>query len=536
MLESDVAVTATYKELPPATYALTVNGGTGDSNYAAVDDVTITANTAPLGQEFDRWVVNSGSPTIANISASSTILTMSASAATVTATYKNQENTIPVAEAGNYANLPYDSSVTLDGVGSSDADGDSLSYRWRYIEVPTDSNNIILNNMDTRTPTFITDAYGRYVIELIVNDGHEDSLPDTVEIKVGTVPDTGQIICINDALNSFPCPTDDNDPLYGQDGYYAINPPSFTKLGQGGFGSIELPDNATEWIMVRDNVIGLIWEAKTNNGSFHDRGNQYSWYDSNSSTNGGNAGVDGDGTDTEDFLKTLNDSRFGDFNDWRLPTLIELQSIVDYSHEYPAVDIKYFPDIDPYTLWPYWSSTSSFSSEPSSAMWIEFLFGFVGSPDIKSKGKHVRAVRGEQSIALFTDNGDGTITDRNTGLMWMKATADTNVDGNVDIDDMVTWKGALNYCKYLNLAGKSDWRLPNVKELISIVNYNQVSPTIDTTYFSETMSDNYWSSTSGANRYQDIWTVNFDNGKTETENRVHVSIPRTYVRAVRGGL
>ena len=58
--------------------------------------------------------------------------------------------------------------------------------------------------------------------------------------------------------------------------------------------------------MVRDNVTGLFWEVKTDDGSIHDKDNTYTWYDSNPATNGGNAGTAGEGTDTEDFIEALN--------------------------------------------------------------------------------------------------------------------------------------------------------------------------------------------------------------------------------------
>ena len=88
MTASDVAVTATYKDLP--TYVMTVNGGSGGGNYFSGENVSITADPAPSGKEFDHWDVAAGDsvPTIADVSASSTTLTMSGSAATVTATYK----------------------------------------------------------------------------------------------------------------------------------------------------------------------------------------------------------------------------------------------------------------------------------------------------------------------------------------------------------------------------------------------------------------------------------------------------------------
>ncbi|MCP3661024.1 MAG: hypothetical protein GY696_00785, partial [Gammaproteobacteria bacterium] len=72
-----------------STYALTVNSGSGDGSYTSGTTVTISANTAPSGKVFDRWVVNSGNPSIASLTSANTTLTMPARAATITATYKN---------------------------------------------------------------------------------------------------------------------------------------------------------------------------------------------------------------------------------------------------------------------------------------------------------------------------------------------------------------------------------------------------------------------------------------------------------------
>ncbi|MEI6261546.1 MAG: hypothetical protein WCR46_16785 [Deltaproteobacteria bacterium] len=109
------------------------------------------------------------------------------------------------------------------------------------------------------------------------------------------------------------CPSP-GQAFYGQDANYTINPMSYTKLDASGKS---LPYSATSWTMVKDNVTGLIWEMKTNKDGVinyndpHDADNTYTWYDSNPATNGGNAGTPGNGTDTEDFIKALNDAHYG---------------------------------------------------------------------------------------------------------------------------------------------------------------------------------------------------------------------------------
>ncbi len=141
------------------------------------------------------------------------------------------------------------------------------------------------------------------------------------------VPDTGQ--------------TDSYTDTFGEDSDYTTNPPSYTKLDAQGN---DLPVSAKEWVMVRDNVTGLIWEVKTDDETIHDKDNEYTWYDSNPDTNGGEAGKPGDGKNTEEFIKALNAEKFGGFSDWRLPTIKELDSVVNLGGYETSIDTEYFPD------------------------------------------------------------------------------------------------------------------------------------------------------------------------------------------------
>jgi Gametolysin peptidase M11/Divergent InlB B-repeat domain len=90
MPSNAATITATYKNTPAASYALTVNNGSGDGSYVSGALANITADTAPAGQEFDHWVVNAGGAVIADGNAASTALIMPSNAATITATYKQQ--------------------------------------------------------------------------------------------------------------------------------------------------------------------------------------------------------------------------------------------------------------------------------------------------------------------------------------------------------------------------------------------------------------------------------------------------------------
>ena len=314
------------------------------------------------------------------------------------------------------------------------------------------------------------------------------------------VPDTGQTTSYTDT--------------YGEDSDYTTNPRSYTKLDANGN---DLPDTATSWVMVRDNVTGLIWEVKTDDFGVHYKDNKYTWYDSNPATNGGDAGTPGDGTDTEDFINALNSAGFGGYADWRLPSQEELTTIVDYGVARPSVNTSYFPNTSTFF---YWSSTTY--ADRSADAWYVSFHGVNVYNEHKYYSFHVRAVRGGQSTSgTLVDNGDGTITDTTTGLMWQQG------EGGV-----MAWENALTYCENLNLAGYSDWRLPNVNELHSLVDSSKYNPVIDTTKFPDASESFYRSSTTAAQDTECCaWVVSFSSGLLGYGYKSS----SYYVRAVRGG-
>jgi hypothetical protein len=195
-----------------------------------------------------------------------------------------------------------------------------------------------------------------------------------VASSAGPLPDTGQ--------------TESYTQSFGEDADYAVHPRSYAKLDEQGN---ELPDDATSWVMVRDNVTGLIWEVKTEDGSIRDRDRQYTWYDSYDGTNGGHPGTPAASGDTESFLRELNDTAFGGFTDWRLPTVQELSHLVHYDRWFPAVDERYFPHAAPSV---YWTATTD-ANEPGLAWCVDFGYGYEGS-NYKLNRRHVRAVRGNR--------------------------------------------------------------------------------------------------------------------------------------------
>ena len=123
------------------------------------------------------------------------------------------------------------------------------------------------------------------------------------------------------------------------------------------------------------------------------------------------------------------------------------------------------------------------------------------------------------SAERFTDNGDDTVTDNCTGLMWQKKTAPRDY----------SWRQALRYCERLELGGYADWRLPNVRELQSIADYGRYDASIDPLFAAE--SDWYWSSSSHIDDPDYAWFVDFEEGYVDYDDKDEAY----YVRAVRGG-
>jgi hypothetical protein len=208
----------------------------------------------------------------------------------------------------------------------------------------------------------------------------------------GMLPDTGQTKCYNNS-GEIVCPAP-GVAFSGQDANYTINTPSYNKLDASGNA---LPDSAASWATVRDNVTGLIWENKTSDGSIHDGSKTFTWCDRNPATNGGNQGTCGTGTgdgatDTEAFIKALNDARFGGFPDWRLPTAKELTTMLDLGRINPAVNTAWFPNTASFY---YWTSTNF--AEYNGGAWS--VFTTVGGLYFGNKAAAayaVRAVRGGQ--------------------------------------------------------------------------------------------------------------------------------------------
>lgn len=290
--------------------------------------------------------------------------------------------------------------------------------------------------------------------------------------------DTRQEHCFDNDGTNIICPSQGQE-LYGQDAQYNGVQPSYI-------------DNGDK--TVTDKNTGMIWQKTPDYKHYsHDEAISY--------------------------CKNLTVANSGD---WRLPTIKELYSLADFRGEIvnpreesantPYIDTDYFDfqyDKRMAYIGQYWSSTKYTLGPVHNTENVDAAFGFnfadghikayetgyefgTDNQNIEAPGNFVRCVRAEENVYGvndFVSNDDGTVTDKVTGLMWQAA--DDGVRRN--------WQDSLAYAEGANLAGYSDWRLPNIKELQSIVEYGgEVGawPAIDTQFFTlsgdNTINDPSW--------------------------------------------
>jgi len=209
------------------------------------------------------------------------------------------------------------------------------------------------------------------------------------------------------------------------------------------------------------------------------------------------------------------------YTDWRLPTIKELYSLILFSGKDPSgytnsttsglipfIDTTYFD----FAYGDVQAGERNIDSQyASSTMYVDgqLLFGAnfadgrikgygLQMPDGREKTFFVLYVRGNSiySINNLVDNGDSTITDIATGLMWMKE--DSKVGMN--------WEDALHYADTLTYAGYSDWRLPNAKELQSIVDYSRSQGTTGSAAIDSMFSCTQIINEAGQKDYPYYWT------------------------------
>jgi hypothetical protein len=217
-------------------------------------------------------------------------------------------------------------------------------------------------------------------------------------------------------------------------------------------------------------------------------------------------------------------------NQWRLPTIAELHSIIERENDSPRINLSLFPNTP--TGSHFWSSTPV--AEDNSFIWV---VGFSSGDDYwycKDEGNYVRLVRNESaeksppSYADFIIHADGTATQQNTGLMWQRCALGQTWTGS----SCVGYAVAYNYEQAMSLrhyfAGYNDWRLPNANELLSIADYGRY-PAINPTLFPNTEPEHaFWSSTEIEDS-DNALIVNFDYGYEHWSDKHYFY----YVRLVR---
>ncbi|GAA3868220.1 DUF1566 domain-containing protein [Celeribacter arenosi] len=323
-----------------------------------------------------------------------------------------------------------------------------------------------------------TSPHTALLLALAATAGHAQDLTYPV---VDTMQDT----CFDLVGEDIDCPIE-GEALFGQDAQYSGLPASYSDNGDG---------------TVLDNNTGLVWQQTPQDDRL-----QY---------------LDGIA-----YCGTLE---LGGRSDWRVPSIKELYSLADNRGELltpeegeptPYIDTSVFdfeyPKGQMAFAGQYWSSTLYVkgpvqNGRNQAAFGFNFADGHIKAygtgldfytgaaatggltgENGQTPGNYVRCVSGEENlygVNAFVDNGDGTVTDNASGLMWQQS------DDNIRRE----WAEALAYCEALELADHDDWTLPNSKELQSIVDYDRTGfPAIDEAYLaitddSETLD--FWTST-----------------------------------------
>lgn len=308
------------------------------------------------------------------------------------------------------------------------------------------------------------------------------------------VVDTGQTVCY-DAVREIACPQMGR-PFYGQDAHYTGPQPAYQANGDG---------------TISDQNTGLMWASAGDT--------KMTW---------------------QEAVAGASTFRIGGYNDWRLPTVKELYSLILFSGTdpdpqqgsteglRPFIDTRFFPfrygnpaEGERIIDSQFATATRCVTSvmHGIQAMFgVNFADGRIKAYPIEGKKYFVMYVRGNPAYGKndFIDNGDGTVTDRTTALMWMKE----------DSKKGMSWEEALAYCESLELAGYTDWRLPNAKELQSIVDYTRApdktgSAAIDPVFYVSVITNEL-----GQLDYPYFWTATTHASLRGGANAVYIAFGR----------
>ena len=303
-----------------------------------------------------------------------------------------------------------------------------------------------------------------------------------------------------------------NDPSDGHAGF------SYTRLNSDGSEYSGSGDYATEpWACVLDNVTGVIWEVKTTDGGTHDTNIEYTWYNAD--------GVDIDGTifrgsdngidpTTQELVDATNAEQLCGLSNWRLPTSSELVSIrnntIVIDGDNFSVDSDYFPNLKSVSLWSssvnYYANADGDGNPDTYQVWNHGPEDSVSWPSNGATDEPNHAIIVSSSPAIedgyFNDwsddryeiHNDGTVTDKITGLMWMRCGYDDFFDFYDSVNDTCVAEnpgrygaGPHHYAlarevrlankeitngfddgNNHNIGGYTDWRLPSLTEIFSL--------------------------------------------------------------------
>ena len=357
--------------------------------------------------------------------------------------------------------------------------------------------------------------------------------PANVFSGIIQLPETGQVKCYN-----WQSPWEEIDCLgTGQDGMYRMGAnwpePRFTitycnSPGQCPDPGIDCDGNASNDIM-RDNLTGLVWAR-----------------------DGNLPNVTLDWNEAIDFANNLT---LCGQTDWRLPNIIELESLLNAGTDTPTwlnTTQGFLNVADLY----YWSSTTPAMPGYSTYAW-DVLMGASGAAfsGKDSNNHYVLTVRSETAppaqlwktgqAQTYRTGDDGDLT---KGVAWPDPRF--TVDGDCVIDNLtglmwsrnanlpngaLTWEQALDYAGNLEHCGYSDWRLPNRKELRSLVDHSQTSPSLPQGYpFTNVSYDRFfWSSSTHAPSPQYVWNLYIAHGYMTASNMFSDKGSAQYVWPVR---
>ena len=322
----------------------------------------------------------------------------------------------------------------------------------------------------------------------VINESAGSTTPDEPSYPV---VDTGQDACFDDT-ERVSCPSA-GDVYFGQDAQYTGIQLSYQDNGDG---------------TVTDLNTGLMW--------IQDAGEKVTY--------------------TEGLALAGNYNLAG-YDDWRLPTIKELYSLMDFSGidnadagTDPFIDRDYFvflygdPSVGDRTIDSQWMTSTinvdTVMNRQECFFGVNFADGRIKCyPTVGNLQKtyYVRLVRGEAyGVNDFADNGDGTISDLATGLMWQQGDSGEGMD----------WPSALETCEMSTQAGYDDWRLPNAKELQSIVDYSRSPGTTGSAAIDPLFNTTGITNEAGQSDFAYYWTSTTHEGKTGGDFAAYISFGR----------